>query len=419
MTLNATERRVLDSLDLDGMIRFIGELVATPSHGGRETRAQRHMAEKLGSLGFDVDAWMMDFSELRRHPEFSMSMPREEGMGVVGTMGGGDRSLILCGHIDTVDPGDPANWTTDPMRATLKEGKLYGRGVCDMKGGLAAALYAVKAVTDSGVKLKGKLIYESCIGEEDGGCGALATCLRGYRADAGVIMEPSEAKVAPEVAGAMSFRATVPGRSAHACVREEGVSAIEKFVTVFNGLRELEAERNSRVSNPLYGRYRTPYALSVGTVQGGQWPGTVPEKMTFEGRLGVAIGETLQHAKAELERKMDEIADADPWLRDHRPAVEWSGYSFAPSRVPLDHLIVRTLAGSYRDATGSEPVYEGMTYASDARLLINVGETPTAVFGPGDVRVAHGADEHVSLAQLEAVARTLALTVLRFLGCEG
>ena len=419
MTLNAVERRVLDSLDLDDMIRFIGELVAIPSYGGKETRAQKHMAEKLRSLGFDVDTWMIDFTELRRHPDFSMSIPRDEGMGVVGTLGGGERSLILCGHIDTVDPGDPANWATDPMKTTVKDGKLYGRGVCDMKGGLAAALYAVKAITDAGVKLKGKLIYESCIGEEDGGCGALATCLRDYRADAGVIMEPSEVKLAPEVAGAMSFRATVPGRSVHACVREEGVSAIEKFVTVFNGLKELEADRNRRVSNPLYRRYKAPYALSVGTVHGGQWPGTVPEKVTFEGRLGVAVGETQQHARAELEKKMGEIADGDPWLRDHRPTVEWSGYSFAPSRVPLDHPIVKTLAGSYMDATGSEPVYEGMTYASDARLLINVGKTPTAVFGPGDVRVAHGANEHVSLAELETTARTLALTVLRFLGYEG
>ncbi|HEX9915712.1 MAG TPA: M20/M25/M40 family metallo-hydrolase, partial [Candidatus Bathyarchaeia archaeon] len=170
---------------------------------------------------------------------------------------------------------------------------------------------------------------------------------------------------------------------------------------------------------PLYRRYKTPYALSVGTVHGGQWPGTVPEKVTFEGRIGVAVGETQRHARDELERKVREIADGDPWLRDHRPTVEWSGYSFASSRVPMDHPIVKTLTDSYRDAVGMEPVYEGMTYASDARLLIDVGKTPTAVFGPGDVRVAHGADEYVPLRDLETTARVIALTVLRFLGCEG
>ena len=417
--MNAAESRVLDNVDLKAITRLAGELVAIPSHGGRESQAQRFMAERLRGLGFQVDVWDLDFGALRGHPEFSMSIPREEGLGVVGTMGAGKKSLILCGHIDTVDPGDPSNWATDPLKATVKGDRLYGRGVCDMKGGLAAALVAAKAVMDAGVTLKGRLLYESVIGEEDGGCGALATCLRGHRADAGVIMEPTETKVAPEVAGAMSFKASIPGRSAHACVRDEGVSAIEKFVTVFNGLRELEADRNSRVSNSLYKRYKTPYALSIGTVHGGQWPGTVPEKVSFEGRIGVAVGETQQHARDELERKMREIADGDPWLRDHRPTIEWSGYSFAPSRVPLNHPIVKTLDGSYRDATGKEPAYEGMTYASDARLLINVGGTPTIVFGPGDVRAAHSANESVPLGELEATARTLALTILRFLGHEG
>jgi acetylornithine deacetylase len=417
--MNSVEKRVLDSVDLKELTKLTGELVAIPSYGGKESRAQRFMADKLRGFGFDVDAWAIDFGELRRHPDFSMSISRDEGLGVVGTTGEGDRSLILCGHIDTVDPGDTANWATDPMKATVKGDRLYGRGVCDMKGGLATALIAAKTIMDAGVQLKGRLIYESCIGEEDGSCGALATCLRGYRADAGIVMEPSEVKVAPELAGAMSFKATIPGRSAHACVRDEGVSAIEKFVVLFNGLRELEAQRNASVNNPLYRRYKTPYALSVGTIHGGQWPGTVPEKVTFEGRIGVAVGETQGHARDELERKVQEITDGDPWLRDHRPTVEWSGYSFASSRVPLDHPIVETLASSYRDAVGAEPVYEGMTYASDARLLIDVGKTPTAVFGPGDVRVAHGADEYVPLRDLETTARVIALTVLRFLGCEG
>jgi acetylornithine deacetylase len=416
--MNAVERRVLDNIDLEAITSLAGELVAIPSHGGKESQAQRFMAEKLRNLGFQVDAWALDFGELRRHPDLSMSIPREEGLGVVGTTGTGSRSLILCGHIDTVDPGDPGNWATDPFKATVKGDRLYGRGVCDMKGGLASALVATKAVMDADVALKGHLMYESVIGEEDGGCGALATCLRSYRADAGVIMEPTETKVAPEVAGAMSFKATIPGRSAHACVRDEGVSAIENFVTVFNGLRELEADRNSRVSNPLYKRYKTPYALNVGSIQGGKWPGTVPEKVTFEGRIGVAVGETLQHARDELERKVRETADGDPWLRDHRPTVEWSGYSFAPSKVPADHPVVKTLDGSYRDATGREPVHEGMTYASDARLLINVGGTPTVVFGPGDVRAAHSANESVPLGELEVTARALALTILRFLGHE-
>ena len=415
--MNEVERRVLENVDLDGLLGYTSELIAIPSHGGEESAAQRNVAAKLGALGLDVDVWEIDFDELREHPDFSMSFEREEGLGVVGTLGGGEgRDLILGGHVDTVAPGDPGNWETPALKADLRDGRLYGRGSVDMKGGLACAVYAVKAVIDSGLDLRGKVILESVIGEEDGGCGTLATCLRGYTADAGIVMEPSGTVIAPEIAGAMSFRVTVPGRSAHACVREEGVSAVEKFIILHEGLRELERSRNERFHNPLYRRYSIPHAISVGTVEGGQWPGSVPEKVVFEGRMGVAVGEPEGDARRELEAKVAEVSNADPWLRENPPKVEWVGYSFASSRISVDHPIVETLGGAYRDIAGREPGIEGMTYASDVRHLINVGKTPTTVFGPGDVRVAHGPNEYVAVDELELTVKTLALTILRYVG---
>ncbi|TRO57004.1 ArgE/DapE family deacylase, partial [Candidatus Bathyarchaeota archaeon] len=378
--MNTAEKRVLDAIDYPAMYNFIEELIATPSFGGEESKAQELMAPKLEKLGLKVDKWNIDFNELSKHPDFSMSYERKEGIGVVGTTGMEGKSLILCGHIDTVAPGDIENWDTIPLKATIKDGKLYGRGATDMKAALVGALYAVKAVTDT-VKLKGKVIFESVIGEEDGGCGALATCLRGYKADAGIVMEPSETKVAPEIAGAMSFKITVPGKSVHACVKDEGISAIDKFIVVYNGLMELEKERNKRFTDPLYNRYTAPYALSIGTVKGGAWPGTVAESLVFEGRIGVAVGEAEQAARKELEEKIQKIADSDPWLREHRPKVEWVGYSFASSMIPVDHPIVQEIGAAYRDVTGKEPVHEGMTYASDVRHIINVAKTPTTVFG--------------------------------------
>ncbi|MCJ7731760.1 M20/M25/M40 family metallo-hydrolase, partial [Candidatus Bathyarchaeota archaeon] len=180
--MNAAERRVLDAIDYDAMYSFIDELIATPSYGGYESKAQELMAAKLAEHGLKIDKWVIDFDTLSKHPDFSMSYERKEGLGVVGTTGGdGDKSIILCGHIDTVAPGDLETWDTLPLKATIKDGRLYGRGANDMKAALAGALYAVKAVLDT-VKPNGKIIFESVIGEEDGGCGALATCLRGYKA---------------------------------------------------------------------------------------------------------------------------------------------------------------------------------------------------------------------------------------------
>lgn len=418
--LAEVEQRVLDAVDVDVMLKYLCEIIAVPSYGGMETAAQKNVAAKLGEIGCRVDSWEIDLDELRKHPKFSMSIEREEGRDVVGTMGEdrGGLNLILNGHIDTVEPGDERNWRHPPLEGTITEGRVYGRGACDMKGGLCCAIFAAKAIRDASVQLSGKVMIESVFGEEDGGAGTLAAVLRGYTADGAVVMEPSETKIAPAHAGALSFRVTVPGRSAHACVREEGVSSIEKFILLHDALRVLEDERNRNVEDPLYSRYRIPYALNIGTVHGGSWPGSVAENLFFEGRIGVAVGEKVEDARQKFEEAIAEAASADTWLRDHPPEIEWRGYQFDSGRILLDEPIMKTVAGAFADATGKAAKLEGMTYASDMRHLINTGNTPTLIFGPGDVRNAHTPNEYVLVDELVAVTRSLALTILRFCGYE-
>jgi acetylornithine deacetylase len=418
--MNEVERRALGALDVEGMLQFLRELIAIPSHGGEETAAQRRVASELGGLGFKVDEWEIDLKSLSGHPSFSMSIERERALGVVGVWegDGGDRSLILNGHVDTVAPGDEENWLHPPLEGVISGGAIYGRGACDMKGGLSCAIYAARAIKDSGARLRGRLTLESVIGEEDGGAGTLAAVLRGYTADAAVVMEPSEAKIAPAHAGALSFSVNVPGRSAHACVREEGVSAIEKFMLLHEALRALEEKRNSGLGASLYSRYKIPYAINIGTVRGGTWPGSVAESLTFEGRIGVKVGERGEEARRSLEEAVLRACRSDHWLREHPATVEWSGYQFDPASIPLDEPVIGTVRGAFRDATGREAELEGMTYASDMRHLVNTGGTPTVIFGPGDVRDAHAPDEHVSVDELVAVARTLILTILRTCGHE-
>jgi acetylornithine deacetylase len=420
MHLNHTERRVLESIDTDAMLEYMRELVSIPSHGGKESAAQRSVAAKLGELGLDVDVWELNFDTLRGHPGFSMPIQREEGLGVVGTLRGskGGRSLILNGHIDTVAPGEEENWSHSPLEGTVEDGRVYGRGVADMKGGLCCAIYAAKAILDTGVKLKGALSIQSVIGEEDGGVGALSTVLRGYTADAAVVMEPTEVKVAPAHSGALAFTVEVRGRSAHACVREEGVSAIEKFIPMFNALRDLETERNRGINDPLYARYGIPYPINVGTVNGGNWPGSVPESLVFQGRVGVVVGERVEDARRSVENAIAKAADADPWLKENPPRLEWSGYQFDSASIETKHPIVEEVQKAYSDASGERARLEGMTYASDMRHLINIGGVPTVLFGPGDVRQAHAPDEYVEIEELVTAARVLALTALRFCGYE-
>ncbi len=418
--METTIKRVLAAIDVEGMLETLGELIAARSPGGEETAAQERMAAQMHDCGLEVDVWELDFRELRRHPAFSAEIERNRGLGVVGALGEGaaGRDLILNGHIDVVPAGDETKWSRPPWRATVEDGRVYGRGAVDMKGGLCCALFAAKALRDAGVRLAGRLLVESVIGEEDGGVGTLAAILRGYRADAAVVIEPTELAVVPAQAGALNFRLTVPGQSAHGCMREEGTSAVEKFLPIYEALMCLEAERNRDARHPLLSQYRLPYPLSIGTVRAGEWASSVPESLRCEGRYGVAIGEDLAAARRELEEAVARAAQADPWLRHHPPRLEWWGGQFEPAEIAVEEPIVSTVADAYRTISGSPPRLAGVTYGADMRLLVNVGKIPTVLFGPGDVRQAHRPDEFVPVDHLVTAVRTLALVALRFCGVE-
>jgi acetylornithine deacetylase len=419
--MNELERRVLGALDFPAMLRFLSDIVAIPSLDGtpEEYTVQERVASELRQIGMDVDQWEIDFPALQQHPAFCWEVERSHSLGVVGALGAGNGpSLILNGHVDVVPAGDERLWRFPPWQASIADGRVYGRGALDMKGGLACGIYAARALRDAGVRLRGRLLIQSVIGEEDGGCGTLAAVLRGHTADAAIIMEPTELRVAPAQAGALNFRLTVPGASAHGCVREEGVSAIEKFFPIYAALIDLERERNAAAVDPLFARYRLPYGICVGRVEAGNWASTVAESLACEGRYGVAVGEDLATARRALEDRVAQAAQADAWLREHPPTLEWWGGQFAPARTPSDHPVVALVADAYGDVAGAPALLEGMTYGADMRLLVNEGNTPTVMFGPGDVRNAHRPDEFVPIADLEAVTRTLALAALRFCGAE-
>lgn len=417
-TLNSLEKHVLDAIDFEGLLSFLERLISTPSCDGRETAAQEAVAQHMEACGLEVDVWSLDIEALEEHPACFQEVHRERGLGVVGSLGGpgSGPSLILNGHVDVVPAGDPANWTYPPWRSTLTSNRLYGRGAVDMKGGLCCGIHAAKALLDAGVELDGKLIVESVIGEEDGGIGTLGALLRGYRADAAIIMEPTRLAVIPAQAGALNFRLTVKGLSAHGCVRDEGVSAIEKFQSIFAGLRSFEQERNASCSDPLFARYALPYPISIGTVTAGDWASTVPERLVCEGRFGVQLGEDLDTAREQLEAAVARIANEDPWLAENPPEVEWWGGQFAPAETPRDHAILESVSKVVRDLTGRMPSVEGVPYGADMRLLVNEGEIPTILFGPGDVRQSHRPDEFVPLDDLLLATRALALTALRYCG---
>lgn len=413
--LTGWEAEVLNRIDRERMLMDLSALIAIPSLGGHESPAQEWMGATLRQMGLDVDLWEIDLAALAQHPAYSMEVSRDAALGVVGTLGdGGGPTLILNGHVDVVPIGDRSQWSVDPWAATISNGVVLGRGACDMKGGLAAALAALRALIAGRVPLAGRVALHSVVAEEDGGAGTLATLLRGHRGDGAISMEPTTMILAPAHAGALTFRISVPGVSAHGCVREEGVSAIETFRPVHDALLRLEGDRNARLRQPLFDRYRLPFALSIGRISAGDWPSSVPDLLTCEGRYGIAPGEDASAAQREFEAAVATAADAHPFLRDHRPRVEWWGGHFMPARTADDAPIVRTAIAAIEDVAGAPPTIEAMTYGADMRLLVNEAHIPTVLFGAGDVRNAHRPDESVPIDELLIVARVIALTALRF-----
>lgn len=415
--------RVLDEVDaalaLSGAL--LADLVQTPSIGGSaaEIEIQARLAGELE--GLDVDHWQVPLAELLAEPDFpGVEVERAEAWGLVGRLpGSGDgegRTLLLNGHIDVVPIGDPRTWTRpDAFSGHVVDDVLYGRGACDMKAGVVAALTAVHAVRRAGVPLLGDLLLACVAGEEDGGLGTYAMLRRGWRADLCVVPEPTSLDLVTANAGALTFRLRVPGLAAHASRRTEGVSAVAKLVPLLAALEALETLRNRSV-DPLMSRWPIAYPISIGRVFSGDWSSSVPDLLVAEGRLGVALDEPVAAAREALEQAVTEACAADPWLREHPVTVEWWGGQFASGRLPATSDLATRMAAAHVGAGGGAQRTSGAPYGSDLRLLSGLGGIPTLHYGPGDATLAHAPDERVPLSELATAARALALLALDVCG---
>lgn len=400
------------------MTAFLLDLVRTPSQTGDEGAVQALIADRFRAEGLETAIWEPDVAALADWAEHVTAVVDYRGRpNVVGRQpgAGGGRSLILCAHIDTVEVGDRAQWVHDPFGEVV-DGVLYGRGSCDMKGGLATNLFALLALREAGLAPLGDVTLHSVISEEDGGAGALAAVLRGPGADGAIITEPTGRAIIPAQGGSLMFRITLTGRSAHACVRDEGQSTIESWAVLHRGLLEFEARRNREIDHPMYAAFANKIPINVGTLRAGSWASSVPEWLVAEGRAGMVPGETLDGFKAEFLAEVAAIAAADPWLADHPPVVEWLDGQFAAAGIDADEPLVRALAAAHLAATGHDVSIEGATYGADLRHYVLAGGIPCVMYGAGDVRVAHAPDEFIDLDDLAGATATIAEAIARWCG---
>ncbi len=403
-------------IDVDLLRRDLAQLVSYDSTGGSQSEAgvQRWSAATLQGLGLDVDLWPLDLDALRADPEYpGEEVEREEAWGCVGTWrpdGTEDvpPALILNGHLDVVPPGDTEWWTGhDPWYLHEEDGRWYGRGVCDMKGGVVAILAAVRAVGD---QLTRPFAVHTVIGEEDGGIGTFATLRRGHVGEACLIAEPTDRRIVSANAGSLTFRLEIRGRATHGSMAGHGLSALDLFERVHAELKRLDDRRNVSPPPPFGER---PWPISIGIIHAGDWASTVPDLVVAEGRYGVMPGESFGEATAIFEQALATIDD--PWLREHPVHVTWPGGRFAAGSLPSGHSFGTQVADAVETVGLERPAFVGAPYGSDLRQYAVQG-IPTLQFGPGHIEQAHAVDEYVPIDEVVACAETYARLLLERCG---
>lgn len=306
---------------------------------------------------------------------------------------GSAKTLILNGHLDTVGV---TGMSVDPFSGEVRDGRLYGRGSCDMKAGIAALLAAARDAVRQR-SFSGELVVALVADEENASVGLQSLLDDGLCGHAAIVCEPTGLAIMPAHKGFVWFGLEFQGRAAHGSRPELGVDAIRHAGLLLARLDALESELGERPTHPLLGQG----SIHAGTIAGGTAPSVYPAtcRLTLERRT--LPGETTGDVREELESLLTRLSADVPDLTVkvavtlERPGTE----------VPADAPVVQALESALRDAA-VEPRHEGMSAWVDAALL-NVAGTPAVCFGPGSIEQAHAADESVPVDDLEVARRTL------------
>jgi acetylornithine deacetylase/succinyl-diaminopimelate desuccinylase family protein len=387
--------------------RLLADLVAfqTESPPARNAGpAQAYVASQLRDLGFTIDQWEL--------------FPGDPN--VVGVRKGDPayRSLIINTHIDVAHVGDDADWPSPPFTMTRVGDRVVGRGVADMKGGTAAALFALKALKANGELPPGEIIFESVIGEEMGEAGTRACNERGYTADFALVADTSNLAIQGQggvitgwitIQSPQTFHDGNRSRMIHAGGGLFGASAIEKMMKVMQSLQELE--RHWAVTKRYEGFPPGTTTINPAVIEGGRHPAFIADRCALWITVHFYPGETYESVSREIEHHVLAAAAADPWLREHPPTFTWGGRSMLVDRgeifpaLPLDHdhAAVQLLGDCVAQATGRAPVLAMSPSVTDAGWMGDAG-IPAAICGPGELAQAHATGESVAWEQLVQAA---------------
>ncbi|MGE5676910.1 MAG: M20 family metallopeptidase [Pseudomonadota bacterium] len=393
-------KKLMASFSEDELVKMISRLVAMPSHPGVKNQ-ETGVAELICDI-------------LQKEGIYTETIPVIDGRSnvVARLMGTGNgRTLLLTGHTDTVPPYDmPGN----PYEIRVEDGKMYGRGVLDMKGPLGCMMMAMIAIKRSGIKLAGDIVFAGVIDEEDKSEGTRALLNSGLKADGAIVGEPSEMEICLGHRGLEWFEFTFHGKAVHGGNQKEGINAIlmaSKFIERVE--RDLIPDIEKRVH-----KIAGSSSMNYGLVKGGTQPSTVAGECILQIDRRWIPGERFEDIVKEYQRILDELHKEDPKFKGTFKVMDVSlmsdGYIHEAMEIEKENPVVTACTKAISGVTGHEAQYTSFKAWTDGGLISSYGKIPTIVVGPGYLESAHSAGEHIEIGALVPAALIYALTAVDF-----
>ncbi len=396
---------VLNRIDREELVRLARELVRIPSvyrpeeENGNEARVARFVADYLERAGFSV-----------RTEEVVPGRPN------VWAVWEGDRpgkTLLFEAHTDVVTEGSAEDWHHPPFGAERDGGRIYGRGACDTKGNLAAAVLAVRAVRDSGVTYPGSLILCHPVDEEGMMAGIKAFIERGHAdgVDAAVICEPEENQLCIKQKGALRVEVTLRGTMAHGAMPQSGVNPVTRAARFVVAVEELEREEIERHAEDSFLGYPslTPTIL-MGPSLGEPQINVIPASVYVALDIRTVPAQSHRDLVERLEDIIARLASEDPDFDATLEVIE----ERPPTETLKDEPLVRAMARAYDHLTGEEPIYNGVPGATDGTFLHAWAGIPIVTTGAGDRGIPHHTDECVDEEELLTTCKLYAATAMYY-----
>jgi len=402
---------------------FLADIVKFPSLRGNEAPLQDWIGRQMASRGWRVDRFSLADVPLAEHPKASpmVDVDPAHSIQIVGSLRAENptgRSLIIQGHIDVVPEGPTAMWTHPPYAGRVQDGWLYGRGANDMKAGVSAMIFAMDALTTAGLRPCADIHVQTVTEEESTGNGALATLLRGYRAEAVLIPEPTGGTITRAHTGTLWFRLRVAGVPVHVAVAQTGSNAIMSAYQLIQALYKHTEEANmAALSHPWYKHVDSPIKFNPGIIRGGDWASSTPAWCEVDCRIGLLPGQDVATVQKAVETAVATAARADNFMANNPPELTWHGFLADGFVLEPGSDAEAVLAAAHQAATGTEMPARVITAVNDTRFYGLYYGIPALCYGPTGEN-NHGFDERTNLAALQATTLAMACFISDWCGVE-